>query len=352
MPKAPTLSDVAALAGVSAQTVSRVINGKGNVSSLTLLRVKEAIRELGYRPNSIARSLVSRTNRSIGLIVTDFAQGFFPDTTRSIEHEAAKSGYTVHIVTANAEPELVRSAIERFRDSQFAGIILNTSTIGFETDLQRAATEGYPVVLIHRTLPGVTSTVVWNGYRRGAEMAVDHLVSVGCRKIAFLATENQDRVDIDKFEGYKASLQRASIPFNQDLVIQSPHSFQGGFNAVAEILHAHPDVDGVFVTSDVRAVGVLRALALSGIRVPDDIAVVAFGGSTMAAMVTPSLSTVRVPRSKLGVVAVQLVLEAINGKTVTERHVHDQPVLEIGESSIRSLYPAGLPAVNRNADFP
>jgi LacI family transcriptional regulator len=337
VPKAPTLNDVAALSGFSAQTVSRVINRKGSVSELTRHKVNAAIKQLGYRPNSVARSLVTRKSKAIGLVVTDFAQGFFPDTTRSIEREAALAGYTVHIITATGELDIMKSAIERFRDSQFSGIIVNTSTSGFEADLQRASAEGFPVVLIHRSLPGISSTVVWYGYRRGAELAVDHLVSVGCRRIAFLATENRDRVDLDKLEGYKASLQKASIPFCQNLVIQSPHSFQGGFNAIAEILHAHPDVDGVFVTSDVRAVGCLRALSLIGIDVPNDIAMVAFGGSTMASMVTPSLSTVRVPRSRLGIAAVELLLKVINGEPPQELLVHDQPVLEIAESSIRSL---------------
>lgn len=337
--KAPTLNDVALVAGVSAQTVSRVINKKGDVSRITREKVEQAIAQLGYRPNAVARSLVSRKTKTIGLIVTDFAQGFFPDTTRTIELEAARRGYAVHIITASGEPGLVRTALERARDGQFAGIIVNTATVGFETDLQQAASEGFPVVLIHREAPGIPSTVLWEGYRKGAELAVDHLVSVGCRKIAFIATQNSDLVDADKLDGYRAALRRAGLAIDSNLVVHAPHSFQGGFNAIAEILHQSPDVDGVFSTSDVRAVGVLRSLAVSGMRVPHDVAVVAFGGSTMASMVTPSLSTIRVPRATLGALAVEALFDAMDdGTSVRVRHAREQPTLEIGESSLRNPF--------------
>lgn len=336
--KASTISDVALLAGVSAQTVSRVINSSSHVSAATRQKVQAAIDELGYRPNSVARSLVSRGTKSIGLIMTDFAQGFFPDTTRAIEAFAASRGYSVHIITAYGAPEHVRSALEHFRTNQFAGVIVNTSTAEFATELQDAAIAGFPVVLMHRTLPGIDSVVMWNGYERGAKLAVDHLLSIGATKIAFLTTPNDDLIDTDKLRGYKSALAAANIPFDPSLVVRSPHNFDGGFNAIADVLHVHPDITGVFVTSDVRAVGVLRSLAVSGIKVPEDIAVVAFGGSTMASMVTPSLSTIRTPRTKMGEMAANALFDLIDGGTPYHLHVHFQPVLEIGESSLRTPF--------------
>ncbi len=334
--KAPTVHDVATLAGVSAQTVSRVVNDSSHVAESTRLKVESAIKQLGYIPNSLARSLVSRGAKSIGLIVTDSAQGFFPDTTRAIEEIAARNGYTANIITAYGQGEQIRDAIEHFRTNQFAGVIVNAVTREFEKPLQDAAQSGFPVVLMHRTVPGIESIVKWDGYEKGARLAVEHLLSIGCKKIAFLATRNDELVDTDKLDGYRNALADADISFDPTLVIKSPHDFEGGYTAMSEALHVHPDIDGVFVTSDVRAVGALRSLALNQIRVPEDIAIVAFGGSTMANMVTPSLSTIRVPRKKLGELAATSLMDLIEGESPKSAYVYDQPTLEIGESSLRT----------------
>lgn len=334
--KAPTVHDVALLAGVSAQTVSRVVNGNSYVSDATRKRVEGAILELGYIPNSLARSLVGRGTKTIGLIMTDYAQGFFPDTTRAIEEIAANLGYAVHIITAHGQADHLRDAMEHFRTNQFAGVIVNTTIRDFETELQDAARVGFPIVLMHRSVKGIDSVVKWDGYESGSRLAVDHLISIGCRKIAFLATTNSELIDDDKLIGYKAALAASNIDYDPTLTIQSPHNFEGGFNAIAELLHRHPDIDGVFVTSDVRAVGALRSLAVNQIRVPQDIAIVAFGGSTMATMVTPSLSTIRVPRRRMGELAANALFQLINGGIPETIYVHDQPTLEAAESTLRT----------------
>ncbi|MBA2519405.1 MAG: LacI family DNA-binding transcriptional regulator [Chloroflexia bacterium] len=344
LPKQSTLSDVAALAGVSAQTVSRVVNRTGVVAQETRARVEQAIAELGYRPNSVARSLVNRQSKTLGLIVTDFAQGFFPDTTRTIEREAAEHGYAVYMVTVSDDAQRIRTAFDRLRDDRFAGVIVNTSTAGYEIDLQRAASEGFPIVLVHEELAGVPAVIHWSGFRTGARMAVEHLISIGRRQIAFLATPNMTLIDQDKLTGYREALAEAQLPFDPSLVVKSPRDFQGGYVAMADLLLRHADVDACFVASDVRAVGVLRYLALHGIDVPGEIAIVAFGASTMASMVTPSLSTIRVPRRLIGQLAVQSLLEMLGGAPGTPRHVHQQPELVLGESSLagRNL-PTRLP---------
>lgn len=346
--KAPTVHDVAVVAGVSAQTVSRVVNGNSNVSIETKARVEAAIVKLGYVPNSLARSLVSRRSKAIGLIVTDSAQGFFPDTTRAIERIAARSGYTAHIITAYGHGEQIRNAMEHFRTNQFAGVIVNAVTREFDKPLQDAARVGFPVVLMHRTVSGIESIVKWNGYEKGAKIAVEHLISIGCRKIAFLATHNDELVDTDKLLGYKHALAEANIEFDPTLIVKSPHNFEGGFNAIAEAMHVHPDIDGAFVTSDVRAVGALRSLALSQIRVPQDVAIVAFGGSTMANMVTPSLSTIRVPRKEMGELAATSLFELIDGSPPKPIYIYDQPILEVGESTLRTPTPHSPGSVLRH----
>jgi DNA-binding LacI/PurR family transcriptional regulator len=328
------LDDVARGAGVSAQTVSRVINDQPGVAEETKARVLEAIRTLGYRPNQAARNLVTRRSKIIGMIVTDFAQGFFPQTTQSVEREAAAYGYAVNIATVSDDMRRARSAFTQLRDRRFDGVIINTGVSGFEADLQRAAAEHFPIVLVHEDLDGIPATVKWPGFRSGARMAVEHLLSIGRRRIAFLATSNDSLIDRDKLAGYREALSEAGVEFDPRLIMESQRDFRDGFNTMGDLLQAQPDIDAVFSASDVRAVGALRYLAINGIDVPGQIAIVAFGNSTLASMVTPSLSTVSMPRTLIGKYAVQALIEMIDGKPAAPRYVHDQPVLVVGESSL------------------
>lgn len=333
--KAATIRDVALLAGVSAQTVSRVVNQSGYVSATTREKVKSAIKQLGYRPNSVARSLSTKTTNSIGLFVDAFAQSFYPEMTRAIEHVAAQHGFSVHVISAQDSPSHLRNALEHLRSNQFAGVIVRTSPTDFATELQEAALEGFPVVLSHQTLPGIDSTVFWDGYEKSAVLAINHLISVGSRKIACIVTPRVATVEIDEGRGYKAALANAGIPFDPTLIVHAPHSLEGGYGAIAKLLRLHPDIDGVFVASDVRAIGVLRYLALNQRRVPDDVAMVTFGGTSLASMLTPSLSTIKIPRSKLGTTAAEALFDLISGGVPHPIYVHDPPILEIGESTLR-----------------
>jgi DNA-binding LacI/PurR family transcriptional regulator len=314
-----------------------VVNGGSDVSAKTYKKVMAAIEEIGYRPNAIARSLATSRSRTIGLFVTDFAQGFFPDTTHTIEQEAAKHGYAVYIATPSDNAIRIRSALERLRDDRFSGVIVNTSSSGYEPELQHAAREGFPIVLIHDQIEGVPAAINWPGFRSGAKLAVDHLVSLGRRRIAFMATRNDTLIDRDKLVGYREALDQAGLEFDSSLVIKCSRAFSGGFDAMGDLLLANPDIDAVFSASDIRAVGALRYLSTKGISVPDRIAIVAFGNSTLATMVTPSLSTVNTPRSEMGKVAVQSLLEMLDGKPAITKYVHEQPVLVLGESSIPAM---------------
>lgn len=333
--KPATLDDVAAHASVSAQTVSRVINGKEGVAQATRDRVLDAIAALGYRPNALARGLATNQSRTIGLLVADFAQGFFPDTTRGIEHEAADLGYSVYLATISEDAQRVRGLLDRLRDDRFAGVIMNTSVSGHEATFRQAAREGFPIVLVHEELDGVKAVVNWPGYRTGGLIATQHLISTGRRRIAYLGTQAGSLSDQDKLEGYQAALDMAGIPFDPRLLFRCTRDFQSGYAAVAEILNRCPDVDAIVSASDVRAVGALRYLTSHGIEVPDQIAIVSFGASTMATMVTPSLSSIAVPRRAIGQTAVQLLIDMLGGAEPDTRYVHEQPYLILGESSMK-----------------
>jgi LacI family transcriptional regulator len=328
----PTLGDVAQRVGVSKQTVSRVVNNKGEVAETTRQRILDAVQELGYQPNSLARSLVTSESAVIGLVVPDISQPFYPEIARGVEDEAYKAGYGVFLCNIAGDPARELQALERLRGHRAAGVIICNSRLDDET-LERKVGEVAPVVLVNRVLPHVSGTVIWPGYDRGGFLAVEHLIATGRRRIVYLGLEEADQADDDKLRGYQQALAHADILFDPRLVRRGPRTFQGGYDAMASIVGEHVPVDGLFAFNDLMAIGAMRYAALHSIAVPADLAVVGFGGSDVASMITPALSTIIVPLYRIGATAVQELLDLIQRGGQEQRQVRSEPQLAVRGSS-------------------
>ncbi len=329
----PTLDDVARYANVSRQTISRVINNKGEVSEATRQRVLATIATLGYRPNMLARSLVTRRSLDIGLVISDAPQPpYDAELVRGVEDEADRAGYNVFLCNAAGDPVRELRALERLRGQRIAGAILCAPRLDDEA-LRATVTSGFPVVLVHRELAGVPGTVVWPGYGVGGRLATEHLLALGRRKIAYAGLPYERLHDRDKLHGYQAAHCQAGVPFDASLVVETSRNLRGGYEALAKLARHRRAVDALFACNDLVAIGALRYAATHGIAVPDDIAIVGFGGLAIAAMMTPTLSTVVVPLYSIGVTAMQELLELIAGQGRQLRHVHAEPRLCVRESS-------------------
>jgi DNA-binding LacI/PurR family transcriptional regulator len=160
------------------------------------------------------------------------------------------------------------------------------------------------------------------------------LIEIGRRKIAYLGLDEDDKADHDKLRGYRAALARAGIPFDPRRVRRVPRTFRGGYDAMASIVAEQIEVDGVFAFNDLMAIGAMRYAATHGVAVPDELAIVGFGGSELASMVTPALSTIVVPLYTIGVTAFQELLDLIRVGGQERRHVHSEPELAIRGSSV------------------
>lgn len=330
----PTLDDVAELANVSRQTISRVVNNKGEIREATRQRVLAAIEELGYQPNSLARSLATNRSLAIGLVVPNISQPFYPEIARGVEDGAQAAGYSVFLCHAAGSAERELQALERLRGHRVAGVILCNSRLDDAT-LERAVRGFSPIVLVGREVPNVPGTVIWPGYDRSGEAATRHLIELGRRQIAYLGLDNiYNNVDREKFRGYRTALERAGRAFDPDLVTRTASSFQGGYDAMATLAERGQAVDGIFAFNDLMAIGAMRYCATRGIAVPEDVAVVGFGGTDVASMVTPALSTIAVPLYSIGTTAIQELLDLIGGAGHERRHVHAQPELLIRGSSV------------------
>ncbi len=336
----PTLNDVALRANVSKQTISRVVNNKGEVSEATRQRVLDVIREIGYHPNTLARSLVTSRTHVIGLSLPNIDQPFFPQIARGVEDAAAEAGYSVFLCSASGDPERELNAIERLRGHRVAGIISFSSRLSDE-DIERTVGGLFPVVMANRELLDAQGNVIWPGYETGSRLAVEHLISLGRRRIVFLGLEQDSNIDSIKQRGYEAALAAADIPLDPDLIVRTAGRIGRGFNALAQggqasiaaLVDRCVTFDAVFASNDLPAIGATHYLSASGVRIPDDVAVVGFGGANVAGLVTPTLSTVLIPLYEMGATAFSALLDRINHEEPVDRFVQVQPQLVVRQSS-------------------
>jgi LacI family transcriptional regulator len=330
--KAPTLKDVAEVANVSVQTISRVINGKSEVSPATRKRVLEAVRALGYQPNALARSLVTSHSSAIGLVLPDISLPFYPEIARGVEDGAQAAGYSVFLcnVAGSAEREL--QALERLRGHRVAGQIVCNSRLDDQT-LSEVLAGSAPVVLVNRHLPDVGGTVIWTGYKSGSQMAVEHLLELGRTRIGYLGIEPDNQFQGEKVDGYREALNKAGVAFDEHRMVYSAVTLHGGYEGMAKLVKSGVDIDAVFAFNDHMAVGALRYAATHGIRVPEDVAIVGFGGAEISGMTTPSITTVAVPLYEIGKMAITELLRQITTRVDQARIVHAHPELLIRGST-------------------
>lgn len=302
-----TLSDVARVAGVSAMTVSRVVNNRGEVNPQTRARILEAIDHLGYRPNALARGLITQKTHTVGLVVPDLTNPVFPEIIRGAEDVALREGYTLYIGNINEQPERERTALQRFEASQVDGIIVCASRLP-DDELQTLLARYPASVVINREVPGELSAVVLNDDRYGVMQAVHHLLQRGHQAVGLLAGPPASRSARLRLQGFQMALgmaNRAVVP--QQVLICDPNE-EGGYRGLPRLLQQFPEVDAVVCYNDLVALGVLQACQEQGLAVPGQLAVIGFDDIRMARLATPALSTIRVNRYELGRLAFELLL--------------------------------------------
>jgi LacI family transcriptional regulator len=310
--RSPTLKQVARLARVSIKTVSRVLNSGAYVSDRTRRRVTRAIGQLGYRPNVLARGLVTGRSRSIGLVIADIVNPFFPPLVRAVEDVAAARGYNLILCDTDEDPVREREVISALLERQVDGLILCASRAP-RSELVRLARDARHVVLVNRVIshPAVAAVVV-NG-AAGARRATTHLLDLGHRRIAYLAGPRRSYSHQNRLRGYRQALEARGLSFDPRLVVGSTVSRAAGREAMAELLRLDQRPTAVFAFDDLMAIGALEELRAAGLHVPDDVAVVGFDDIELAAFVDPALTTVAQPKAEMGRLAANRLLDLIEG---------------------------------------
>jgi DNA-binding LacI/PurR family transcriptional regulator len=305
----PTVWAVAAAAGVSKTTVSRVLTGSPRVSREAKAAVERAIEQLGYVPNRAARSLVTRRTDTIALVVPEpetrlFSEPFFGGTVRGINKELALTDYA--FVLLSAEGDTTR--VERYiRNGHADGVIL-MSLHEYDPILDVLIRTQTPMALGGRPAHGENVPYVDADNRTGAATAVRHLVERGRKQIVSIAGPADMPVGIDRLEGFRDALPPATRRSWRRHVAHGDFSEDGGESAMLDLLERVPELDAVFAASDLMAVGAMRALRANGRKVPDDVAVVGFDDSQVARVADPRLTSVRQPMEEFGRSLARLLL--------------------------------------------
>lgn len=310
-----TLEDVAARAGVSRATVSRVVNGSPQVSDIVRRAVEAAIDDMGYAPNRAARSLAGHRSETIALVVSEpsvrlFADPFFAGTTLGITGALGSTRYQLVLLMTQSGADRDRVERHLLRGGTDGALVL--SARADDPLAGRLAEAGVPCVVAGRPPAGAAVGYVDADNAGGAHQAVTHLIAGGRQVVATVAGPADMVPGADRRTGWTAALADAGRPADPSLATEADFTRAGGEVACRALLQQRPDIDGLFVASDLMALGALDALRAAGRRVPDDVAVVGFDDSELARSADPPLTTVRQPIEQLGDQMARMLLDQLD----------------------------------------
>jgi len=304
---------VAREAGVSRQTVSRVLNGKAEISASTRESVMKVIERLGYRPSGVARGLATNRTLAIGLVVPDIANPFFPEIARGAEDTLRRQGYEMFLCNTIEDPELEKAVLSALEDKRVDGTIVCSSRLPDE-ELYPRLRRQQAVVLVNRpAAPDLAGSVCVDD-ASGTAQAVHHLLSAGREVIGFLSGPPRSHSGKERLKGYQAALSMAGRELEPGLMVPCTPNPEGGYDAARYLLSERHDINGLICYNDLVAVGALRACAELDLRVPDDVSVVGCDDIMIASLVSPALTTLRVPKYEIGSEAARMLLDRIAGR--------------------------------------
>jgi LacI family transcriptional regulator len=331
-----SIREVAAHAGVSVGTVSNVLNRPDIVASSTRARVLEAIKALGFVRNESARQLRAGRSHMIGLVVLDVANPFFTDVARGVEDEASESGLAVIMCNSDEQLERESGYLDLLEQHRVQGILI-TPVSDDEAAVARLQARGTPVILVDRRSQSGNQCSVAVDDVLGGDLAVSHLIGAGHERIAFAGGPASLRQVADRREGAVRALKRAHTSAAELILMETPALTVAAGKAAGSAIAASDHADrptAVFCANDLVALGLLQEMTQSGIKVPDDIAIVGYDDIDYAAAAAVPLSSVRQPRQQIGRTAAQLLLEeSVDQEAHKHRQVIFQPELEVRRSS-------------------
>lgn len=330
-----TIKDIAKLGGVSIATVSKIINGKDHdIGEATKKRIELIMKEENYVPNRLARSLVTKKTKTIGLVIPDITNPFFPEIVRGAEDKAQEEGYSIFFCNSDDSLEKEEKYIQNLMEKMVDGIIFTASSKRI-TEGELLSNANIPMVLVDRQIESKnirTSILVDN--KEGAKIAIKHLIELGHKKILHLTGPKEARITQARLEGYKETLEESKIDIDENLIQFGEYKMGSGYEGILDILNRNIDFTAIFCGNDMIALGVMKALKEKKIKVPKDISIVGFDDIYVSSLIHPSLTTISQPKYQMGYKAVAVMIDILEGRIQSHENMILMPELKIRETTL------------------
>jgi LacI family transcriptional regulator len=321
----PTIRDVAKRAGVSTATVSAALNGTAFVSAELKERVEAAVRELGYAPHAIARSLKQGRTHLIGLVIADITNPFFNELTQAVEGAAQEKGFSVLLSDTNQDLMKERQYIALMRSYRVDGLILTPTGAPADYAAPAMLGLGMPVVLLDRVPPALPFDSVTLDNVRAGRLAADHILSFGHRRVGAVNGPMAFSNAAERYQGFRAALSQHGVACDERFVRDGRFRQADAYEACKDILAQPERPTALFVANNHMLIGVMRAIAGAGLRCPQDVSIVSIDDFPWADAFSPRLTTVSQPVHQIGALALRLLLDRLSGAAPPE------PMREIAE---------------------
>lgn len=316
-----TIADIAARAGVSKTTVSRVLNDRPEgVSDATRARIVQLVAETGYQPSAVARSLATGASRSVALMIPDITNPFFAALVCGAERTLYEAGYSLLLANSDRSLEKEISTLRVLLDKGVDGVILDSAASDSDVQIEAIEARGIPVVLLDRTTPSwKTKYGVYTDNRDGARQAVRHLLRNGACRLVYVNGPEKLSQSIDRRLGLEDVLAERGMSTIDLTILDGEFTLEGAYARMSEVLSGSAATKAaplaVFAANDVMAIGAMRALKEHGMSVPADVEVIGFDDIELARMIEPALSTVAQPALEMGTLSAELLLRLVRGES-------------------------------------
>ncbi|MCA0970492.1 LacI family transcriptional regulator [Halobacillus litoralis] len=321
------MSDVAALAGVSTATVSRVLRNPETVTETTKQKVLEAIEELNYQPNMLARHFRRSQTNTILVVVPNIINTVFAEIVGGIEEEASKNGYRVLLRNSNNQIDREYGSIEHMKQRQVDGMIMLSPRL--DEEILQDISEKYPIVLATAHLDETKIPVVSIDNVSSSKKATEHLIRLGHRRIAHITGQLDSMISRYRFKGYREAMKENGIDYDTQLIREGEFTFESGYEQMMNLLDQKFPPTALFAASDEMAMGAINAAKSRGVNVPEDLAVVGFDNIRFSSVFDPPLTTIAQPKFGMGEKAMELLMKKFNGEPVeqTEHILPDELII-------------------------
>jgi LacI family transcriptional regulator len=317
MEKKTTIKDIARMANVSHTTVSRALNDKSRIKNETKERILSIARQLNYRPNFIARSLVMKQTKTLGLVITTIANPFYTELSQGIETTAIGLGYNIILCSTNYDLSVERQYVDMLRSKGVDGIIFTSAHMG-DPNIIGLAEEGFPMILVNRRTyhPTVREKVDYVGVDNilGGFLAVEHLIKLGHDRIGVIGGSSESSVGFERLEGGKKALTAYGLEVVGDYFLEGDFLRGSGYRGGKEFLKMKPHPTAIFATNDYMALGTYQAIVEEGMKVPEDVALIGFNDIEFTSMKGIELTTIGQKKYEMGALAVKTLVERIEGR--------------------------------------